>query len=106
MARFLRLKNVMVHVPSLSSVSMRTNCLGRPSLSLYYHNSKEHTKISYSDWSICETDFNRVKAALSEIETLLSQIPLTEVKEDSPKPVVKVEEVAPVVEKPAEEKKE
>lgn len=105
MARFLRLKNVMVHVPSLSSVSIRTNCLGRPSLSLYYHNSKENTKISYSDWSVCETDFNRVKAALAEVEGLLSQIPLTEVKEDKEepvKPIVKVEDVAPVVEKPAE----
>lgn len=102
MPRFLRLKNVMVHVPSLSSVSMRTNCLGRPSISLYYHNSKESTKISYSKWDLCETDFNRVKKALSEIEALLNEVPLTEeVKPVSPVPV-KAEEVAPVV----EEKKE
>lgn len=82
MARFLRLKNVMVYVPSLSSVSMRTNCLGRPSLSLYYHNSKETTKITYSQWSLCESDFNRVKTALVEVEALLSQLPLTEVTEE------------------------
>lgn len=77
---------------------MRTNCLGRPSISLYYHNSKESTKISYSKWDLCETDFNRVKKALSEIEVLLNEVPLTEdVKPVTPAPV-KAEEVGPVVE--------
>ena len=78
MPRFLRLRNVMVHIPSLSSVSIRTNCLGRPSLSLYFHNSKENTKITYSQWDLCESDFNKVKTALAEVESLLAQISLTE----------------------------
>lgn len=88
MPRFLRLRNVMVHVPSLSSVSIQTNCLGRPSLWLYYHNSKVNTKISYSKWDLCESDFNKVKAALVEVEGLLAQIPLTEEPSKPLSPVV------------------
>lgn len=95
MPRFLRLKNVMVHVPSLSSISIQSTWFGRPSLSLYFHNSKENKRISYSQWETCETDFNKVKVALTEVESYLSQIPLTEVKE--------VKEESPKVE---EEKKE
>lgn len=77
MPRFVRVENTMVHVPSLSSVSMHSNCLGRPYLMLYYH-TKMNLKIQYSSWDKCETDFNRLKAALVEIEGLLQKVPLTE----------------------------
>jgi len=77
MPRFVRIENSMVHVPSLSSVSMLSNCLGRPYLMLNYH-TKMNMKIQYSSWDKCEADFNRLKAALVEIETLLQKLPLTE----------------------------
>jgi hypothetical protein len=77
MPRFVRVENTMVHVPSLSSVSMHSNCLGRPYLMLYYH-TKMNLKIQYSSWDKCEADFNRLKAALVEIEGLLQKVPLTE----------------------------
>jgi hypothetical protein len=77
MPRFVRIENTMVHVPSLSSVSMLSNCLGRPYLMLYYH-TKMNMKIQYSSWDKCEADFNRLKTALVEIESLLQKIPLTE----------------------------
>ena len=77
MPRFLRIKNTMVHVPSLSSVSMGTGCMGSPYISLYYH-TKQDMKISYGKWDECERDFNRVKAALKEIDTALDGIVLTE----------------------------
>ena len=77
MPRFLRIKNTMVHVPSLSSVSMGTSCMGYPYLSLYYH-TKQDMKISYGKWDECERDFNRVKSALKEIDTALDGIVLTE----------------------------
>jgi hypothetical protein len=35
-------------------------------------------KIQYSSWEKCESDFNRVKSALVEIETLLQRVPLTD----------------------------
>jgi hypothetical protein len=78
MPRFLRLKNSMVHVPSLSSVSMASGCFGRPYLSLYYHMTKHVQKIQYREWEACEKDFNRVKKAMNEIEVMLSPVPLTE----------------------------
>jgi hypothetical protein len=77
MPRFVRIENSMVHVPSLSSVSMLSNCLGRPYLMLYYH-TKMNMKIQYSSWDKCEADFNRLKAALVEVEALLHKLPLTE----------------------------
>jgi hypothetical protein len=77
MPRFVRVENTMVHVPSLSSVSMHSNCLGRPYLMLYYH-TKMNMKIQYSSWDKCEADFNRLKTALVEVETLLQKLPLTE----------------------------
>lgn len=77
MPRFLRIKNTMVHVPSLSSVSMGTTCLGSPYISLYYH-TKQDMKISYGKWDDCERDFNRVKSALKEVESALEDIVLTE----------------------------
>lgn len=96
MPRFLRLKNFMIHVPSLSSISIQTNCLGRPSLSLYYHTLKHSVKFSYSNWTQCEADFNRVKTALAEVETLLNQVSLTEEHIKGKVKEVKVEEVVPV----------
>lgn len=78
MPRFLRLKNSMIHVPSVSSVSMSSGCFGRPSITLYYHITKNIQKINYSEWDLCEKDFNRVKKALNEIEAMVSSIPLTE----------------------------
>ncbi len=77
MPRFVRVENTMIHVPSLSSVSMHSNCLGRPYLMLYYH-TKMNTKIQYSSWDKCEADFNRVKTALVEIDSLLHKIALTD----------------------------
>jgi hypothetical protein len=78
MPRFLRLKNNMIHVPSLSSVSMAAGCFGRPHLSLYYHITKNVQKINYMDWEVCEKDFNRVKKAMNEVEVMLAPVPLTE----------------------------
>jgi hypothetical protein len=78
MPRFLRLKNNMVHVPSLSSVTMSSGCFGRPHLSLFYHIHKHVQKINYAEWEVCERDFNRVKKAMNEIEVMLNPVPLTE----------------------------
>jgi hypothetical protein len=83
MPRFLRLKNHMVHVPSLSSVTMSSGCFGRPYLTLHYHVTNMR-KINYAQWDVCERDFNRVKKAMNEIEVMLAPIPLTE----EPAPVV------------------
>ena len=80
MPRFLRIENTMVHIPSLSSVSVDSSCLGRPYITLYYH-TKKMVKINYTKWEKCEEDFNRVKNALSEIEKILANVPLTEEKE-------------------------
>jgi hypothetical protein len=44
---------------------------------MYYH-TKVNTKIQYSAWDKCESDFNRLKAALVEIEALLQKVPLTD----------------------------
>lgn len=77
MPRFLRIKNTMIHVPSLFNVSMGTSCMGYPYLHLSYHTKQEMT-ISYKGWDECERDFNRVKAALKEVEAALDGIVLTE----------------------------
>jgi hypothetical protein len=68
----------MVHVPSLSSVSMGTNCVGSPLITLSYHSEKKVTQISYKNWKDCEQDFNKIKCALAEVEELLNKIRLTE----------------------------
>jgi hypothetical protein len=77
MPRFVRIENTMVHIPSLSSVSMLSNCFGRPYLMLFYH-TKTNLKIQYSSWEKCEADFSRLKEALVEVEALLQTVPLTE----------------------------
>ena len=77
MPRFLRIKNNMIHVPSLSSVSMGTSCMGYPTIQLSYHTRKPFT-VCYNKWEECERDFNRIKAALKEVETSLEKILLTE----------------------------
>ena len=77
MPRFVRIENTMVHIPSLSSVSIHSNCFGRPYLMLYYH-TKMNMKIQYSSWEKSEADFNRLKTALVEIEALLQTVPLTD----------------------------
>ena len=77
MPRFLRLKNNMIHIPSLSSVSVGTSCMGYPYIHLSYH-TRQELKVSYAKWEECERDFNRVKSALKEVESSLETIVLTE----------------------------
>jgi hypothetical protein len=77
MPRFLRIKNTMIHIPSLSSVTVGTSCLGYPYIHLSYHTQQE-LKVSYSSWEHCEKDFNRVKSAVKEVESSLEKIILTE----------------------------
>ncbi len=88
MPRFLRIKNNMIHIPSLSSVSMGTSCMGYPNIQLSYHTRKPFT-VSYSKWEDCEKDFNRIKSALKEVEVSLDTIVLTE--EVTPAPPSKVD---------------
>jgi hypothetical protein len=75
MPRILRIKNTIIHVPSLFNVNMGTSLFGYPYMHLSYHTKQEMT-ISYAKWDDCERDFNRVKSALKEIETSLQSIPL------------------------------
>ncbi len=78
MPRFLRLGNEMIHVPSLSSATIGTNCFGRPLITLSYHATKNILYVRYSTWDSCQKDFNRIKNALNEVEDLLNKVPLTE----------------------------
>lgn len=68
----------MIHMPSISSVTIGTNCLGRPLVTISYHATKEVVFTYYRTWEECQKDFARIKAALSEVEALLEKIPLTE----------------------------
>jgi hypothetical protein len=78
MPRFLRLGNEMIHVPSLSSATIGTNCFGRPLITLSYHATKSILYVRYGTWDSCQKDFNRIKNALNEVEDLLNKVPLTE----------------------------
>ena len=78
MPRFLRLGNQMIHIPSVSSVTIGTTCLGRPLLRLSYHITKKVESVYYKNWEECQRDFNRIKTALTEVEALLEKIGLTE----------------------------
>ena len=77
MSRFLRISNTVIHVPSLANVSMTTNCLGSPSICLYYHTQK--TQILYcGNYEECEKQMMRIKTAMKNIENALDGIPLVE----------------------------
>jgi hypothetical protein len=79
MVRFIRIANNVIHVPSLANVSIQTNCLGSPSLCFYFHNQTHKTvRYGWSAYTACEKDLMRVKAAMMEIEKVLSNVPLTE----------------------------
>ncbi len=75
MPRFLRIKNTMIHVPSLFNVNMGTSWFGYPFLRLSFH-TKQECKISYDKWETCERDLHRIMIAIKEIETALQSIPL------------------------------
>jgi hypothetical protein len=51
--------------------------MGYPTIQLSYHTRKPFT-VCYNKWEDCEKDFNRIKAALKEVETSLEKIVLTE----------------------------
>ena len=77
MSRFLRISNTVIHVPSLANVSMTTNCVGSPSICLYYHTQK--TQILYcGNYEECEKQMMRIKTAMKNIENALDGIPLVE----------------------------
>lgn len=79
MARFVRIGNNVVHIPSLANVSITTTCLGRPALCFYFHN-QTHQQVSgiWASYEECERDLIRVKSAMMEIEKALIAVPLTE----------------------------
>ena len=77
MPRFLRLQNTVIHVPSVSNVSMGTTCFGKPYMSITFHHTAKTVCLSYKTWQTCESQFNTVKDAMKEIDTLLSSVPLT-----------------------------
>jgi hypothetical protein len=79
MARFVRIGNNVVHIPSLANVSITTTCLGRPALCFYFHN-QTHQQVSgiWASYEDCERDLIRVKSAMMEIEKALVAVPLTE----------------------------
>ena len=97
MPRFLRIGNTMLHVPSLSSVTINTNCIGKPFIAVSYHTTKNILYLNYRNWEECQKDFNRVKTAMAEVEHLLDTILLTE--PETPK---QVQEPAKESEKPRE----
>lgn len=97
MPRFLRLNNTIIHIPSVSNVSMGTSCLGKPYLTVSYHTAKKVDTLCYGSWELCEAAFNTVKDAVKEIDTLLACVPLTTpepVKEEVKDVPAKLEEVA------------
>jgi len=56
---------------------MTTNCLGSPSICLYYHTQK--TQILYcGNYEECEKQMMRIKTAMKSIENALDGIPLVE----------------------------
>ena len=79
MARFVRIGNNVIHVPSLANVSIHTTCYGTPYLAFYFHNQTQQT-VSYrwKSYTECEKDLLRVKAAMAEVEKALTGVPLTE----------------------------
>jgi copper chaperone CopZ len=93
MPRFLRLKNTVIHVPSVSNVSMGTSCLGKPYLAITYHTSKKVDTLCFSSWSDCESGFNAVKEAVKEIDSLLVSVPLTAPEKVTVEVAVQTEEI-------------
>lgn len=83
MPRFLNIGSDVFHVPSLSNISMGSNCFGTHYISIYYHTSKKVTNIYYNSWEACIHDFNRLETSMKEIDSLLSKIHLTEPNNDS-----------------------
>ena len=78
MPRFLRLGNRMIHVPSVTSVTIGTSCFGRPTITIAFHATKDILHVSYSNWDECQKEFTNIKNALTEVESILEKIPLTE----------------------------
>lgn len=78
MPHFLRISNRVIHIPSLSSVTISSSYFDYPFLTLTYHDTRHTIYIYYGNWKDCEKDLNQIKNALSEVERLLSQVPLTE----------------------------
>ena len=90
MARFVRIGNNVVHIPSLANVSITTTCLGRPALCFYFHNqTQQNITYRWKTYDECEKDLLRVKSAMMEIEKAISAVPLTEPSD------IKIEEAFP-----------
>lgn len=77
MPHFLRIKNTMIHVPSLFNINMGTSWFGHPFLRISFH-TKQEIKIMYSTWESCECDLHRLMIAITEVATALKSISLIE----------------------------
>lgn len=83
MTRFIRIGKSMIHVPSVANVTMASNCMGKPSLSIFFHQQvQQEITYSWSQWENCQADLVRIKTALREVELALEKIPLMEEPND------------------------
>jgi hypothetical protein len=47
-------------------------------ITIAFHATKDILHVSYSNWDECQKDFTSIKTALTEVESILENIPLTD----------------------------
>ena len=93
MPHFLRVRDVLVHIPSVAQVFAGQDHISRSVITIFYHNRDSHRlEYAYGTWAEASKDEERLKAAVEEVKNALSTIPEYErdaAKTDSSGPALK-----------------
>ena len=93
MPHFLRVRDVLVHIPSLANVFVGQDHISRSVITIFYNDrGDKRIEYPYGAWDEARKDEERLKAAMEEIKNALSTIPVYErdaAKTDSSGPELK-----------------
>lgn len=93
MPHFLRVRDVLVHIPSVAQVFVGQDHISRSVITIFYHNRDSHRlEYAYGAWAEARKDEERLKASVEEVKNALSTIPEYErdaAKTDSSGPELK-----------------
>jgi hypothetical protein len=76
MPHFLRVRDVLVHIPSVAQVFVGQDHISRSVITIFYQNRDSHRlEYAYGAWAEARKDEERLKAAVEEVKNALSTIP-------------------------------
>ena len=79
MYQVLRIRNTLVHVPSVASIYLRKSIMGRPLLTIQQHNGwSNDIKYGWTMWHSALSDYQTIQRSMLTCQEALKSVPWME----------------------------